>query len=122
VETRHLSGPSERGSVILDIGGDVGAAIVTTPASLLGSELEIRRYGTAWDGTHVAVRARHVAGGVVHAALFTGLGHGRYEVRLRGDVGGPVATLTVDGGRVNTTRLTVNSGRRSFDGTRFEVH
>ena len=101
----HLAGPSERGSVLLDIGGDIGAAIVSTPASFLGSEIEIRRCGTAWDGTHVAVRARHVSSGVMHAALFSGLGHGLYEVRLRGDVDGPAAVLAVEGGRVSETRL-----------------
>jgi hypothetical protein len=107
MDTHHLSGPSEKGSVLLDIGGDVGAAVVSTPASLLGSEIEIRRCGAAWDGTHVAVRARHVSRGVLHAALFSGLGHGLYEVRLRGDVDGPVAALTVEGGRVSETRLPV---------------
>ena len=105
MDTHHLSGPSERGSVLLDIGADVGAAVVTTPALLLGSEIEIRRCGTAWDGTHVAVRERHVSGGVVHAALFSGLGHGLYDVRLRDDVDGPVATLTVEGGHVSEARL-----------------
>lgn len=105
MDSLHLTGPSERGSVLLDIGGDVGAAIVSTPASLLGSEIEIRRCGTAWDGTHVAVRARHVSGGVVHAALFSGLADGLYEVRLRGDVDGPTALLRVEGGQVSAARL-----------------
>jgi hypothetical protein len=105
VDTRHLTEPSERGSVVVDIGGDVGAAIVSTPASLVGSEIEIRRCDAAWDGTHVAVRERHVSGGVQHAALFPCLEHGNYEVRLRGDAAGPVSTLTVEGGRVSATRL-----------------
>jgi hypothetical protein len=91
--------------VLVDIGGDVGAAIVSTPESLVGSEIEIRRCGADWDGTHVAVRERHVSGGVVHAALFSGLGHGRYEVRIRGDADGPTAALSVDGGRVSAARL-----------------
>ena len=91
--------------MLLDIGGDVGAAIVRTPASLVGFEIEIRRCGTAWDGTHVAVRARHLSGSVLHAAVFPALRLGDYEVRLRGDVEGPVATLTVEGGRVSETRL-----------------
>jgi hypothetical protein len=105
MDTRHYVGPSERGSVLLDIGGDIGAAIVGTDASLLGTEIEIRRCGTAWDGTHVAVRERHVAGGVVHAALFSGLAHGHYEVRRRGDVDGVAAMFSVEGGRVSETRL-----------------
>jgi hypothetical protein len=105
MDTHHLNGPSERGSVVVDIGGDVGAAIVTTPASLVGSEIEIRRCGAAWDGTHVAVRERHVTGGLTYAALFSGLGQGRYEVRLRGDVDGPATDLDVEGGRVSETCL-----------------
>jgi hypothetical protein len=105
MDTHHLTGPSERGSVLVDIGGDVGAAIVSAPASLVGSEIEIRRCGAAWDGTHVAVRERHVAGGLTYAALFSGLGRGHYEVRLRGDVDGPAASVDVEGGRVSETRL-----------------
>ena len=105
MSTRHLTGPSEEGSVVVDIGGDVGAAIVSTPASFVGSEIEIRRCDAAWDGTHVSVRERHVSGGVLHAALFSGLEFGRYEVRLRGDPASPVASLTVEGGRVSATRL-----------------
>ena len=106
MDTRHLTGPSEEGSVVVDIGGDVGAAIVSTAASLVGSEIEIRPSGAAWDGTHVAVRERHISGGVTHAALFPGLAFGTYEVRLRGDAAAPVTTFTVEGGRVSATRLT----------------
>jgi hypothetical protein len=105
VDTHHLTGPSEEGGVVVDIGGDIGAAIVSTPASLVGSEIEIRRCDTAWDGTHVAVRERRVSGGVLHAALFPGLQYGKYEVRLRGDAASPVANLTVEGGRVSAARL-----------------
>ena len=105
METSHLTGPSEMGSVVVDLGGDVGAAIVSTPASLVGSEIEIRRSDAVWDGTHVAVRERHVSGGVMHAALFSGLEYGTYEVRLRGTAAAPVTTFTVDGGRVSATRL-----------------
>jgi hypothetical protein len=105
MDTRHLTGPSERGSVLVDIGGDVGAAIVTTPASLVGSEIEVRRRGAAWDGTHVAVRERRVTGGRTYAALFSGLGQGHYEVRLRGDVDGPATAFDVEGGRVRHVDL-----------------
>ncbi len=90
---------------MLDIGGDVGAAIVRAPAALVGSEIEIRRGGAPWDGTHVAVRARHIPEGEVYAALFPALGHGSYEVRRRGDAEGPVASLDVEGGRVAEARL-----------------
>jgi len=101
----HLTGTSEVGSVVLDIGGDLGAAIVHTPATLAGSEIEIRRGGTAWNGTHVAVRARSVPGGEVYAALFPGLQRGSYEVRVRGDDNGLVAAVDVEGATVSETRL-----------------
>ena len=111
MHTHHLTGASEKGSVLVDIGGDVGAAIVTTPASLVGSEIEIRARGTAWDGTHVAVRERHVGGGLVYAAFFPGLVQGRYQVRLRGDADGPATDVKVEGGRVSETCLTRGAER-----------
>ena len=40
-----------QGSVLLDIGGDVGALVVTMPAGMLGTEVEIRPLGV--DGSHV---------------------------------------------------------------------
>jgi hypothetical protein len=101
----HLIGTSEEGSVVLDIGGDFGAAIVRTPATLAGMEIEIRREGAPWDGTHVAVRARNVPGGEVYAALFPALEQGSYEVRVRGDDNGVVATIDVEGARVSEAHL-----------------
>jgi hypothetical protein len=101
----HLTGTSEVGSVVLDIGGDLGAAIVRTPETLVGLEIEIRPEGAVWDGTHVAVRARSVPGGEVYAALFPGLQQGTYEVRVRGDDDGLVAAVDVEGARVSETRL-----------------
>jgi hypothetical protein len=101
----HLTGTSEVGSVVLDIGGELGAAIVHTPAALVGLEIEIRREGARWDGTHVAVRARSIPGGEVYAALFPGLERGSYEVRVRGDDNGLVAAVDVEGARVSETRL-----------------
>jgi hypothetical protein len=102
----HNMGTSEMGSVVLDIGGDRGAAIVHTPPSLDGLEVEIRRHGTEWDGTHVAVRPRRIPDGVVYAALFPELSQGDYEVRVRGGVpDGTSATVSVQGGRVSQAHL-----------------
>jgi hypothetical protein len=104
----HLPGPSGPGTVVLDIGGDIGAAVVHTPASLDGAEIEIRPLGERWDGRHVAVRARQLPAGVVHAAVFESLVEGRYEVRVRGSASdAPLASFEVDGGRVTEDRLTV---------------
>jgi hypothetical protein len=92
-------GPSHAGSVLADIGGDVGAAVLHVPATLGRLEIEIRRVGAAWNGTHTAVRERHVNGTVIWAAFFGSLVAGRYELRLRGD-GGRTLELEVRGGEV----------------------
>src|SRR6516165_6041226 len=95
----RMHGPSEAGSVLADIGGDVGAAILHVPPSFAGREIEIRAAGTAWDGTHTGVRERHVQGSVFWAAFFGSLRAGRYELRLRGD-GSRTVAIEVVGGRV----------------------
>jgi hypothetical protein len=98
--------PSGPASVVLDIGGTIGAAIVAAPASLDGAEIEIRRQGTPWDGTHVAVRPRHLPHGVVHAALFGSLIQGDYQVRVRGPgLQAPATNIQVQAGRVTTAEL-----------------
>jgi hypothetical protein len=99
--------PSGPGTVVLDIGGDIGAAVVTTPASLEGSEIEIRRHGDPWEGIHVAVRARHLPTGVTHAAVYESLHQGTYEIRIRGShpATPPATTFGVTGGKVTTTQL-----------------
>jgi hypothetical protein len=96
----HRLTASEEGGVVLDIGGEIGAAVVRTPESLVGSELEICARDGAWDGTHVAVRERHTPDGTIFAALFFGLRQGNYKVRVRGDDVGPVVPLEVKGGNV----------------------
>jgi hypothetical protein len=102
----HDPGPSHSGSVVLDIGGDIGAAIVRAPASLAGDEIEIRRSGEPWDGRHVSVRARHVAPVVVYAAVFEALEGGEYEVRVRGGAAcEPPCTFEIRGGRVTERGL-----------------
>jgi hypothetical protein len=99
-------GPSEGGSVVLDIGEGVGAAIVHAPPALAGVEMEIRSVGAPWDGRHVAIRARRLPAAVIHAALFDSLRPGAYEVRLRGaDHPGSISTFEVLGGRVTEARF-----------------
>jgi hypothetical protein len=78
------AGPSEAGTVVLDIGPGVGAAVVLTPAHMEGLEIEYRAAGAAWEEKHMAVRERHGAGTVQYAAIFGPLPQGRYEFRERG--------------------------------------
>jgi hypothetical protein len=96
----EVTGPSQ-GPVVLDIGGEFGAAVVRTSEELDGSEIEVRRLPSPWDGTHVAVRSRPTSGRTVYAAVFGHLREGSYELRLRPAAGGGrVHTIEVVGGRV----------------------
>lgn len=95
---------SERGgpgSVVLDMGGDVGAAVVRGPARLEGSEIEIRADKASWDGSHAAFRQWETAAGRVVAAVFPQLAEGWWAARVR-DRSGPVIDFQVTGGRVTT--------------------
>ncbi|HEU5269248.1 MAG TPA: hypothetical protein VFU36_04925 [Jatrophihabitans sp.] len=91
-----------QGSVLLDIGGDVGAVLVSMPAELAGSEVEARPVAVRPGRPHlphVAVLPRPVAGGVRYSAVFGELPQGEYQLYLRPD--GPVAlTVSVRGGEV----------------------
>ena len=98
----EASGP---GSVVLDIGEDVGAAIITTPESLAGCELEIRAAGRAWDGRHVAVLERRLPSGPIWAGVFPALQEGVWEARIRDQPDGPSSTFTVAGGRATRAHL-----------------
>ncbi len=93
------------GSVLLDIGGDVGALVVTMPEGLEGLEVEIRP--TTYDGLgalpHVAVVHRPVGEGRVPSLVFPELVEGSYELYEKGTtdvrlvvdiVGGQVADAT----------------------------
>ncbi len=85
--------------MVLDIGGTIGAAVILTGADLDGTELEVRRVGKEWDGTHVAVRWRPTTGEPVYAAVFSQLDEGMYEFRRRlADPLGPVHRARVVGG------------------------
>lgn len=94
-----------QGSVLLDIGGDIGAVVVTMPADLLGTEVEIRPAGE--DGSrhshhpHVAVVNRPAGDTRVPSLVFPELPEGRYELHEKGT---QVARLTLDvrGGEVTT--------------------
>ena len=91
----HHNAGAGQGPVLLDVGGDLGALVVTMPHDLDGAEIEIRPAG--WRPgeplRHVGVVARPTAAGHVHSAVFGGLAADRYDLYVRPD--GPVS-LTVD--------------------------
>jgi len=99
----HTLDPSAPASVVLDIGGDVGALAIYTDAALHGHEIEVSRVDP--DGgpdpvavrTHAAVRFRALRPDPLYGALIPDLPAGRYVV-WDGDT--PLSTVEVVGGRV----------------------
>jgi hypothetical protein len=76
-----------QGAVLLDIGGDVGALIVTMPAAMEGTEVEIRPTTQRHDADHhphVAVVNRPVRDTYVASLVFPELVAGRYELCEKG--------------------------------------
>ena len=110
-----------QGSVLLDIGDDIGALVVIMPADLEGIEVEINRvdatdhrqppdhqhdhhhhadhHDRGSHRPHVAVVARPAAAGVIPSLVFPELTEGRYELYRR--PAGPVELrVTIRGGQV----------------------
>ena len=94
-----------QGSVLLDIGGDVGAVVVTMPAVMLGKEVEIRPARA--DGSahahhpHVAVVNRPAGGIRIPSLVFPELLEGRYQLVEKGTEATRLS-LDVRGGEVTT--------------------
>lgn len=75
----HALGPSGMGTVVLDVGGDIGALVIHTGQADLGREIEV----SPVDGgprTHAAVRRRDLRDGSVFSAVYPGLPAGRYVI------------------------------------------
>ena len=87
-------GPSEPGSVVLDIGRGTGAAVILTSEEMNELEIEYRAAGATWNEEHMAVRERQGAGDLRYAAIFGPLSPGPYEFRIRGN-GRPEPQLSV---------------------------
>jgi hypothetical protein len=101
-------GPTGAGSVVLDVGGQIGALILHTPAGLVGAEIEISPAAGGAHRTHASVRAREGDRGTSYAAVYQGLAEGGYTVwgamgtSLAGTALGHV---TVTGGQITEHHL-----------------
>ena len=99
-EMSHRYGPTNAGTVLLDLGADTGALVLYTPADLLGAEIEISPGTPGAPRTHAAVRARPGPNGTRYAAVYEGLTEGSYTLWADHDT--PAAQVTVIGGQVTS--------------------
>ena len=77
----HLDGPSYPGSLVLELGPDVGALVIYTGADQLGREIEISPVGAPpRQRTHAAVRERRTNGRVRYGALYPNLPANHYII------------------------------------------
>jgi hypothetical protein len=117
-----------QGSVLLDIGGDIGALVVTMPEGMVGTEVEIRPVGAEGSRAHghhhdhdhehdhehdhdhepgahlahVAVVNRPVGDGHVPSLVFPELPTGCYELFEKGDGQHVMLRAEISGGEVTS--------------------
>ena len=78
--TEAAAGPSGPGTVILELGADVGALVLFTPADLDGREIEISMEDGVGRRTHSRVRPRHMPTETKYAAVYPDLPAGPYTI------------------------------------------
>jgi hypothetical protein len=103
--TEPPAGPSDSGTVVMNLGGDIGALILYTPAELNGREIEISRADDPAAGrTHSQVRPRHTRatpGRHPVCGRLSGPGRGPYTIWR--DQQSPAAATVIAGGQVTTS-------------------
>ena len=99
--TGHLTGTSDPGSVILELGEGIGALILDAPPGLAGHEIEISP-SAGGPRTHSLVRERHTATRTVYAAVYPVLAEGDYVVWR--DDGLPAGQVSIRGGQASRFR------------------
>jgi hypothetical protein len=97
----HQTGPTGPGSVVLELGENIGALILATPPDLSGREIEISPCGGG-PRTHSLVRERYTASRTSYAAVYPVLSAGEYTV-WRED-GTPAGRVTIRGGQATHFR------------------
>jgi hypothetical protein len=101
---------TEPDSLVLDIGGDVGALVIHTGPDLAETEIELSPVGTT-TRSHNVVHARHNRHGIQHNAVFPQLEAGAYTVWR--DSLTPHGTVTITGGQVTEYHLEPTAQTRS---------
>ena len=92
--TEYQMPPSWDGSVVLDIGGDIGALVLRVSDAFAGKEIELGPEDPFTPHTHSAVRERRLALGSSFAAVYPALKAGYYVIEGSGQ------RVEIMGGRV----------------------
>jgi hypothetical protein len=101
--TEPAAGPSAPGTVVMELGADIGALVLYTPADLDGREIEISQDDQAGAPRgHSQVRPRHMPTVTTYAAVYPSLRAGQYTIWR--DEQSPAATVTIAGGQVTSCR------------------
>ena len=99
--TESVPGPSVAGSVVLNVGGSIGALVIYTTAEHNGREIEISGQGApAARRTHSQVRERRAGRSRQHAAVYPGLAAGDYTIWADATI--PAGVVTISGGQVTS--------------------
>lgn len=97
--TETILSPSWDGSVVLDIGGDVGALILRTSSACFAREIDLIPDNVNVTHVHSAVRERRTAEGSSFAAVYPQLKEGSYRIE------GTAQHVAIVGGRVVDVKL-----------------
>jgi hypothetical protein len=108
--THHTMAMSGQGTVVLDIGADIGALVIYTPPAWHGEEIEVSPLDDPDRRTHAAVRARYTGAGACWSVVIGGLRAGRYVVWR--DPGTPAGEVDIVGGTVTEFDWPTAANRR----------
>ena len=90
--------PSTEGSVVMEVGGDIGAVVVYTPDALAGLEIELALRGDDHQFVHTEVRERQLPDGTIYAGVFPAVPSGEYTLLPVAAL--PALDVDVEGGYV----------------------